>query len=582
MAHVMFGGLTHEPAVRLAERLVEITPAGLEHVFFADSGSVSVEVAIKMALQYQRAVGRPERTRLLTVRGGYHGDTFGAMAVCDPVGGMHSLFTGVLAEHVFAERPPDGFDAPARRGVGRARRRSARAPRPRARRGDRRAGRAGRGRDALLLARVRCVLRGLCDEHGLLLILDEIATGFGRTGALFACEHAGVAPDIMCVGKALTGGYITLAATLCTAAVAEAISAGEGGALMHGPTYMANPLACAVALASLDLLADGRWREDVPASKRGLREGLAPARELPGVVDVRVLGAIGVVQLEHDVDIAAATAAAVERGVWLRPFRDLIYAMPPVRRVDVTDRRVGIAASDRWGPSSFRRASLATETLAGAGANSAAGSRWSPSVETSIAPRRAIVSRLERSIGEVRWPRREHHGGDIECSGSGRLEREQRVIDRAQTRRARRQGQASSTARSRTVKSSASGTSRPPTPSTISVSARRARAVAPRAARPACGVDRLARQRRRQVRRHRRSEAQRRDLLGSIAAARGQQLVVGRPLAGWLRQPRDDRLVGPHRLSRGPHRREQRGAHDRLADPGARCPVTNRPRTRAG
>jgi adenosylmethionine---8-amino-7-oxononanoate aminotransferase len=329
MAHVMFGGLTHEPAVRLAERLVEITPAGLEHVFFADSGSVSVEVAIKMALQYQRGVGHPERTRLLTVRGGYHGDTFGAMAVCDPVGGMHSLFTGVLAEHVFAERPPDGFDRPLDEAwaervadllARHAHELAAVTVEP-----------VVQGAGGMRFHSPDCValLRRLCDEHGLLLILDEIASGFGRTGALFACEHAGVAPDVMCVGKALTGGYMTLAATLCTAKVAQAIFAGEGGALMHGPTYMANPLACSVALASLDLLADGDWRENVARIECGLREGLAPARELTGVAEVRVLGAIGVVQLEHKVDIAAATAAAVERGVWLRPFSDLIYTMPP-------------------------------------------------------------------------------------------------------------------------------------------------------------------------------------------------------------------------------------------------------------
>jgi adenosylmethionine-8-amino-7-oxononanoate aminotransferase len=329
MAHVMFGGLTHEPAIRLAERLVEIAPTGLERVFFADSGSVSVEVAIKMALQYQRAVGHPERTRLLTWRGGYHGDTFGAMAVCDPVGGMHSLFTGVLAEHVFAERPPDGFerslDETWAAGVTElvathAHELAAVIVEP-----------VVQGAGGMRFHSPACValLRQLCDEHGLLLILDEIATGFGRTGALFACEHAGVSPDIMCVGKALTGGYLTLAATLCTAEVAHAISTGEGGALMHGPTYMANPLACSTALASLDLLADGRWRDDVARIERGLRDGLAPARELPGVADVRVLGAIGVVQLDQEVDVAAVTNAAVAQGVWLRPFRDLIYTMPP-------------------------------------------------------------------------------------------------------------------------------------------------------------------------------------------------------------------------------------------------------------
>jgi adenosylmethionine-8-amino-7-oxononanoate aminotransferase len=329
MAHVMFGGLTHEPAIRLAGRLSELAPEGLERVFLADSGSVSVEVAIKICLQYQRALGQTARTRLLTVRGGYHGDTFGAMAVCDPLGGMHRLFTGVLPEHVFAERPPDGFHA----GLQDEWARSVRAlvaehahelaavileP-------------VVQGAGGMRFHAPECLglLRSLCDEHGLLLVLDEIATGFGRTGRMFACEHAGVAPDVMCVGKALTGGYMTLAATLCTPAVAAAVSAGEGGGLMHGPTFMANPLACAVALASLDLLADGSWRSRVSAIEAGLRDGLQPARGLPGVRDVRVLGAIGVVQLEREVDIAAATSVAVERGVWLRPFRDLIYTMPP-------------------------------------------------------------------------------------------------------------------------------------------------------------------------------------------------------------------------------------------------------------
>ena len=342
MAHVMFGGLTHEPAVRLAERLVAIAPDGLEQVFFADSGSVSVEVAIKLSLQFQRAMGHPERRRLLSVRGGYHGDTFGAMAVCDPVGGMHSMFTGVLPEHVFAERPPDGFGAGLDAAWGahvsellarHAHELAAVIVEP-----------VMQGAGGMRFHAPECValLRRLCDEHGLLLVLDEIATGFGRTGALFACEHAGVAPDVMCVGKALTGGYLTLAATLCTRAVSEAVSSGEGGGLMHGPTFMANPLACAVALASLDLLGDGGgpaqaaagsgeigWRARVGAIEDGLRAGLEPARELPGVADVRVLGAIGVVQMREKVDVAAVTAVAIERGVWLRPFRDLIYTMPP-------------------------------------------------------------------------------------------------------------------------------------------------------------------------------------------------------------------------------------------------------------
>jgi adenosylmethionine---8-amino-7-oxononanoate aminotransferase len=329
VAHVMFGGLTHEPAVRLAERLTELAPEGLERVFFADSGSVSVEVAIKLAVQYQRALGRPGRTRLMTVRGGYHGDTTGAMSVCDPVGGMHSLFTGLLPEQLFAERPPDGFDAELDPAWAASVRELA----------ARHSGEIAaviaepvvQGAGGMRFHSPACVglLREVCDEHGLLLILDEIATGFGRSGEMFASEHAGVGADVMCVGKALTGGYVTLAATLCTAAVADAVSAGEGGGLMHGPTFMANPLACAVALASLELLAEEDWRARVAGIEAGLREGLAPARELRGVADVRVLGAIGVIELDEPVEMAGATRAAVERGVWLRPFRNLIYTMPP-------------------------------------------------------------------------------------------------------------------------------------------------------------------------------------------------------------------------------------------------------------
>ncbi|HEY2397929.1 MAG TPA: adenosylmethionine--8-amino-7-oxononanoate transaminase [Solirubrobacteraceae bacterium] len=329
MAHVMFGGLTHEPAIALAERLAGLAPAGLERVFFADSGSVSVEVAIKMCLQFQRAAGGEGRRRLLTVRGGYHGDTFGAMAVCDPVGGMHSLFTGVLPEHVFAERPPDGFSAALDSSwaaslselvATHAHELAAVIVEP-----------VVQGAGGMRFHSPECIalLRRLCDEHDLLLVLDEIATGFGRTGRMFACEHAGVSPDVMCVGKALTGGYMTLAATLCTAEVADAISGGEGAGLMHGPTFMANPLACSVALASLELLAEGSWRARVGEIEAGLRSGLEPAREIAVVQDVRVLGAIGVVQLEREVDVALATEIAVEHGVWLRPFRDLIYTMPP-------------------------------------------------------------------------------------------------------------------------------------------------------------------------------------------------------------------------------------------------------------
>jgi adenosylmethionine-8-amino-7-oxononanoate aminotransferase len=317
MAHVMFGGLTHEPAVRLAERLVEMTPDGLEHVFFCDSGSVSVEVALKLCLQ-----ARPGRRRMLTVRGGYHGDTFGAMSVCDPVGGMHALFAGALTEQVFADRPPRVLDDAYAAHLETLFERHA----------DELAGVIvepvvqGAGGMWFYDPAVVRLLRELCDRHGLLLVLDEIATGFGRTGALFAAEHAGVTPDILCLGKALSGGYLTLAATLCTTDVATSLA---GGALMHGPTYMANPLACSIALASTGLIAEGNWRDDVARIERGLGAGLAGARELPGVADVRVLGAIGVIELDGPVDVEAASRVAVERGVWLRPFRNLVYAMPP-------------------------------------------------------------------------------------------------------------------------------------------------------------------------------------------------------------------------------------------------------------
>ncbi len=329
MPHVMFGGLTHEPAVRLAERLVAMTPAGLEHVFFADSGSVAVEVAIKMALQVGRTRAGQARTRLLALRGGYHGDTFGAMALCDPVGGMHHLFADVLPRHLFADRPPPGFDAPLDPAW------IARLEALLERHGPELAAVVvepvvqGAGGMWFWSPAYLPVLRELCDRHGVLLVLDEIATGFGRTGELFAAGHAGVTPDIMCVGKALTGGTMTLAATLCTPAIAEAISESEGGGLMHGPTFMANPLACAAALASTDLLRDGGWRERVARIEGELRAGFEPARALLGVADVRVLGAIGVVQLDHPVDLPAATQAALAEGVWLRPFRDLVYTMPP-------------------------------------------------------------------------------------------------------------------------------------------------------------------------------------------------------------------------------------------------------------
>jgi adenosylmethionine-8-amino-7-oxononanoate aminotransferase len=335
MSHVMFGGLTHEPAVRLCERLVSIAPEGLEHVFLCDSGSVSVEVAVKMCLQYWRSAGRPAKRRLLTWRGGYHGDTFMAMSVCDPVGGMHALWDGVVARQVFAPAPPSG---PGVSGVdpGYAAMLT---------------GLIEEHADSLAAVIVEPVVQGAggmrfhdpgylrvlreaCTAHDVLLIFDEIATGFGRSGSLFAAGHAGVSPDVMCVGKALTGGYMSLAAALCTSAVASGISSGSVPVLAHGPTFMGNPLACALALASLSVLADpqwypGGWQASVSRLAAGLEAGLAPARGWPGVADVRVLGAIGVVQLTGQADVAAVTAAAVRAGVWLRPFRDLIYTMPP-------------------------------------------------------------------------------------------------------------------------------------------------------------------------------------------------------------------------------------------------------------
>ena len=347
-AHVMFGGLTHAPAVRLAERLVEVTPDGLDHVFLADSGSVSVEVAIKMVLQFQRGTGRPERTRLLTVRGGYHGDTFGCMSVCDPVGGMHSMFTEVLPRHVFADRPPTDPEAsPVYAGLVSAEHQAARLEKWEADFRETAAAHAhelagiivepllqGAGGMHAYPASCLRVMREVADEHGLLLVLDEIATGFGRTGTMFAADGAGVRPDVLCVGKALTGGYLTLAAVLCSVDGARGIAGSESGVLMHGPTYMGNPLACAVALANLDLLATGAWRDQVAGINRRLTEGLAACRTLPDVSEVRTLGAVGVVELTHPVDVVKATEAALENGVWLRPFRNLVYTMPPYVATD--------------------------------------------------------------------------------------------------------------------------------------------------------------------------------------------------------------------------------------------------------
>ncbi len=354
MSHVMFGGLTHEPAVRrlthepavrLAATLVEITPEPLRHVFLADSGSVAVEVAMKMCLQYWQSVGRPAKRRLLTWRGGYHGDTFHPMSVCDPEGGMHQLWGGVLPQQLFAGEPPAGFDAEVD-------------PAYAAELADL----IERHADELAAVIVEPVVQGaggmrfhspgylrllreLCDDHGVLLVFDEIATGFGRTGALFAADHAGVSPDVMCLGKALTGGYLTMAATLCTSEIADGISRGEVPVLAHGPTFMGNPLAAAVANASIGLLLDQDWRTEVKRIETGLLDGLAAAVDAPGVADVRVLGAIGVVQLDHPVDMRAAAEAAAREGVWLRPFRDLVYTMPPFVTGDEDLARIGAAVT---------------------------------------------------------------------------------------------------------------------------------------------------------------------------------------------------------------------------------------------
>lgn len=329
MSHVMFGGLTHQPAVELAKTLIDISHQDLQHVFFADSGSVSVEVAIKMAIQYWASKGQPQKQRLLTIENAYHGDTFGAMAVCDPDNGMHHLFKDVLAKHLFAKRPmcidAEHYDPAAIADLQDL---------------------LSTHKHSIAAVILEPIVQGaggmrfyspaylkkareLCDEFGVLLILDEIATGFGRTGSLFAYQQADVCPDILCVGKALTGGYMSLAATLCSSEVANGIGSGEYPTLMHGPTFMANPLACAVANASLKLLLDSPWQQRVDAIEQQLRRELEPCRSLSAVKDIRVKGAIGVIELHQPIDIHWMQPRFVELGVWVRPFANLVYVMPP-------------------------------------------------------------------------------------------------------------------------------------------------------------------------------------------------------------------------------------------------------------
>ena len=329
MAHIMFGGLTHEPAIELAEKLVEITPEPLQSIFFSDSGSVSVEVAMKMAIQYWNAKNQPNKQKFLTIRHGYHGDTFGAMSVTDPVSGMHSLFSDLLAQQYFVDAPACRFGEactdediapllqqlithkdniaavimePIVQGAG-----------------------GMRFYSAEYLRRVS----ELCSEHDVLLILDEIATGFGRSGKLFACEHADVAPDILCIGKSLTGGYMTLAATLTTEEVSQTISSGNPGVFMHGPTFMANPLACTAANTSIKLLLESPWQQTIASIEQALLKGLQPCAQLNSVKDVRVLGAIGVVELHQPFDMKTIQSMFVDAGVWVRPFGRLVYLMPP-------------------------------------------------------------------------------------------------------------------------------------------------------------------------------------------------------------------------------------------------------------
>jgi len=328
MAHVMFGGLNHAPATRLAQQLIEITAPSLQYVFFSDSGSVSVEVAIKMALQYWHNLGLPNKKRLLTIRGGYHGDTFGAMSVCDPVNGMHSLFAGAMQEQLFVPRPQTRFGEALIAGDTDPLREQLNTHHPEIAAIILEPIVQGAGGMWFYSAEYLRAVKELCEEFDILLIVDEIATGFGRTGKLFACEHAGIEPDILCLGKALTGGYISLAATLSNDRVRDGISANSG-ILMHGPTFMGNPLACSIAAASIELLLNQDWQHKVRSIEEQLDNELSPYHEHPAVADVRVLGAIGVVELHQAADVAHLQELFVNEGVWIRPFGKMIYLMPP-------------------------------------------------------------------------------------------------------------------------------------------------------------------------------------------------------------------------------------------------------------